>query len=74
MERTIANDYHFQTDFSGRKIIPKGTFLEDGLRVLPNGEYLPSGVYVDEARPGYVFIYSPPELDPLARIAASLPE
>lgn len=60
----IDYDYEFQQTDEGFDIIPKGCKLDDGLYVLPNGRYMPPGVYYD-AESGMDVIYEPFKLSPM---------
>ncbi|MEI3351633.1 MAG: hypothetical protein V8Q95_02740 [Collinsella sp.] len=45
MERKIANIDDFQVDENGIPLFPAGLKEEANLYVLPDGRYLPCGVY-----------------------------
>ena len=58
---------------SGLKVFPDGLTRDaDGLYVLPNGKYLPSGAY--EMADGSHLIYEPFQLSPFAEMLASIDE
>ena len=48
MERKIANIDGFKMDENEIPILPTGLREEDNLYVLPDGRYLPCGVYRTE--------------------------
>ena len=60
MERKIANIDGFKMDENEIPILPTGLREEDNLYVLPDGRYLPCGVY--RTADGGSLIYEPSEL------------
>lgn len=57
MERKIANIDEFQMGENETPILPTGLMEEENLYVLPDGRYLPCGVYRTED--GGSLIYEP---------------
>lgn len=61
MSYELDENYNYQY-YDGRRVIPSTiTRDKDGLIVLPNGKYMPSGIYFDKER-GLDIIYEPYEL------------
>lgn len=60
MEREIANIDEFQMDENGIPLFPAGLKKEANLYVLPDGRYLPCGLY--RTADGGSLIYEPPGL------------
>lgn len=60
MERKIANIDEFQVDENQTPILPTGLRVKENLYVLPDGRYLPRGLY-RTAGDGSL-IYEPSEL------------
>lgn len=60
MERKIANIDEFQVDENGIPLFPAGLKEEANLYVLPDGRYLPCGVY--KTADGDLLLYEPSEL------------
>ncbi len=60
MEYEVDEDYPFERDEWGLPYLPQGLKRVNGLYVLPNGKYLPTGAYLmkDES----TLIYEPREL------------
>ena len=61
----IDFDYEYAKTDKGVDIIPKDATIRDGLYVLPNGRYMPSGHYYS-LTDQHEIIYEPRELSPLA--------
>lgn len=70
MERKIANIDEFQMDECEIPLLPAGLKEEGNLYVLPDGRYLPCGVYRTED--GGSLIYEPSELSTFGRMLAQL--
>lgn len=68
----IDYEYEFDLDNDGLKIIPEGTKMTGDLYVLPNGKYMPPGVYSDGN--GMNIIYEPRMLSPWADAIAECTE
>ena len=66
MERKIANIDEFQMDEYEIPLLPAGLKEEGNLYVLPDGRYLPCGVYRTED--GGSLIYEPFELSTFGRM------
>ena len=60
MERKIANVDEFQMDENETPILPTGLREDENLYVLPDGRYLPCGVY--KTADGDLLLYEPSEL------------
>ena len=60
MERKVANIDEFQVDENGIPLFPVGLKEEASLYILPDGRYLPCGVY--RTADGGSIIYEPSEL------------
>lgn len=60
MERKAANIDEFQVDENGIPLFPVGLKEEASLYILPDGRYLPCGVY--RTADGGSIIYEPSEL------------
>ena len=60
MERKVANINEFQVDENGIPLFPAGLKEEASLYVLPDGRYLPCGVY--KTADGDLLLYEPSEL------------
>lgn len=73
MKYDVDDDYRFETTDDGLPILPRGMKLDGNLMVLPNGKYLPRGVYHDDIGGGDL-IYEPPQLSPFADMLASCTE
>lgn len=69
MAYDIDNDYPFRLDEQGVPYLPREARLEGELYRLPNGKYLPSGLY--RTQDGGHLIYEPRELSPFADMLAS---
>lgn len=65
MERKIANIDEFQVDENEVPMLPAGLREEGNLYVLPDGRYLPCGLY--RTADGDSFIYEPFELSTFDR-------
>lgn len=65
MKYVIDYDYEFETDEDGLDILPTNLTKNNGLYVLPNGKYLPSGIYSDGDS---TIIYEPWELSPFKEL------
>lgn len=72
MERKIANIDEFQMDDNETPILPAGLREEGNLYVLPDGRYLPCGVYRTED--GGSLIYEPFELSTFGQMLAQFKE
>lgn len=64
--------YGYEVNDAGLNIIPDGTTEVGGLYVLPNGRYMPSGIYFDQ-KSGQDVIYEPMELSPFKEMLEGLP-
>ena len=71
-EREIANIDEFQVDENGIPLFPAGLKEEANLYVLPDGRYLPCGVYRTED--GGSLIYEPSELSFFGQMLAQFKE
>lgn len=69
LKREVDNDYEFKYDEFEMPYLPDDVWYEGNLYVLPNGKYLPQGVYRTDD--GGALIYEPRELSPLADMMAS---
>lgn len=72
MEREIANIDEFQMDEYEIPLLPAGLKEEGNLYVLPDGRYLPCGVYQTED--GGSLIYEPSELSFFGQMLAQFEE
>lgn len=72
MERKIANIDEFQMDENETPILPTGLRKDENLYVLPDGRYLPCGVYRTED--GGSLIYEPFELSTFGQMLAQFEE
>ena len=72
MEREIANIDEFQVNENGIPLFPAGLKEEANLYVLPDGRYLPCGVY--RAADGGSLIYEPSELSFFGQMFAQFKE
>lgn len=70
MAYDIDDDYEFELGEGGRPKLPVGMAMDGNLYVLPNGRYLPRGVY--EMEDGSSLIYEPAQLSPFADMLAQL--
>ncbi len=68
MEREIANIDEFQVDENGIPLFPAGLQEEANLYVLPDGRYLPCGLY--RTADGDSLIYEPFELSTFGQMLA----
>ena len=72
MEREIANIDEFQMDEYEILLLPAGLKEEGNLYVLPDGRYLPCGVY--RTADGGSLIYEPFELSTFGQMLAQFKE
>lgn len=72
MERKIANIDEFQMDENGVPMLPAGLREEGNLYVLPDGRYLPCGLY--RTAEGGSIIYEPSELSFFGQMLAQFKE
>ncbi len=72
MERKIANIDEFQVDENGIPLFPAGLKEEVNLYVLPDGRYLPCGVY--RTADGGSLIYDSSELSFFGQMLAQFKE
>lgn len=72
MEREIANIDEFKMDENETPILPTGLREEENLYVLPDGHYLPCGVYRTEN--GGSLIYEPSGLSFFGQMLAQFKE
>lgn len=72
MERKIANIDEFQVDENGIPLFPVGLKEETSLYVLPDGRYLPCGVY--RTADGGSIIYELSELSFFGQMLAQFKE
>ena len=72
MEREIANIDEFQMDEYEIPLLPAGPKEEGNLYVLPDGRYLPCGVY--RTADGGSLIYESSELSTFGRMLAQFKE
>ncbi|MDB1817919.1 hypothetical protein DW024_06585 [Collinsella sp. AF37-9] len=68
MERKVANIDEFQVDENGIPLFPVGLKEEASLYILPDGRYLPCGVY--RTADGDSLIYEPFELSTFGQMLA----
>lgn len=72
MERKIANIDEFQVDENEVPMLPAGLREEEYLYVLPDGRYLPCGLY--RTADGGSLIYEPSELSSFGQMLAQFKE
>ena len=72
MERKIANIDEFQVDENEVPMLPAGLREEGNLYVLPDGRYLPCGLY--RTADGGSLIYEPSELSFFGQMLAQVKE
>lgn len=72
MERKIANTDEFQMEENETPMLPAELKEEENLYVLPDGRYLPCGVYRTED--GGSLIYEPFELSTFGQMLAQFEE
>ena len=72
MERKIANLDEFQVDENGIPLFPAGLKEEANLYALPDGRYLPCGLY--RTADGGSLIYEPFELSTFGQMLAQFKE
>lgn len=72
MERKIANIDEFQVDENGIPLFPAGLKEEANLYVLPDGRYLPCGVY--KTADGDLHLYEPSELSFFGQMTSQFKE
>ncbi len=72
MERKIANIDESQVDENGIPLFPAGLKEEANLYVLPDGRYLPCGVY--KTADGDLLLYEPTELSFFGQMATQFKE
>lgn len=72
MERKIANIDEFQVDENGIPLFPAGLKEEANLYVLPDGRYLPWGVY--KTADGDLLLYEPSELSFFGQMTSQFKE
>lgn len=72
MERKTAHIDEFQVDEHEIPLLPAGLKEEENLYVLPDGRYLPCGVYRTED--GGSLIYEPFELSTFGQMLAQFEE
>ena len=72
MERKIANIDEFQMDENETPILPTGLRKEGNLYVLPDGRYLPCGLY--RTADDDSLIYEPFELSTFGQMLAQFKE
>ncbi|MGO5359945.1 MULTISPECIES: hypothetical protein [unclassified Collinsella] len=72
MEGKIANTDEFQMEENGTPMLPAGLREEGNLYVLPDGRYLPCGVY--RTKDGGSLIYEPFELSTFGQMLAQFEE
>lgn len=66
LEREVDEEYPFKTDDYDTPYLPDGLTKDGDLYVLPNGKYLPRGVY--RMQNGGTLLYEPKRLDPFAEL------
>lgn len=64
----VDGGYPFAYDECGVPRLPASLAMDGDLYVLPNGKYLPRGLYRTDD--GERFIYEPPQLSPFADMLA----
>ena len=72
MERKNANIDEFQVDENGIPLFPAGLKEEANLYVLPDGRYLPCGVY--KTADGDLLLYEPSELSFFGQMTSQFKE
>lgn len=72
MERKAANIDEFQMDENETPILPTGLMEEENLCVLPDGRYLPCGLY--RTADGGSIIYEPSGLSFFGQMLAQFKE
>ena len=72
MERKIANIDECQVDENGIPLFPAGLKEEANLYVLPDGRYLPCGVY--KTADGDLLLYEPSELSFFGQMTSQFKE
>lgn len=72
MERKIANVDEFQVDENEVPMLPAGLREEENLYVLPDGRYLPCGLY--RTADGGSLIYEPSGLSTFGQMLAQFKE
>lgn len=72
MERKIANIDEFQVDENEVPMLPEGLREEENLYVLPDGRYLPCGLY--RTADGGSLIYEPFELSTFGQMLTQFKE
>lgn len=72
MERKIANIDEFQVDENEVPMLPAGLREEENLYVLPDGRYLPCGLY--RTADGGSLIYEPSGLSTFGQMLAQFKE
>ena len=72
MERKVANIDEFQVDENGIPLFPVGLKEEASLYILPDGRYLPCGVY--RTADGGSIIYDQTELSFVGQMLAQFKE
>lgn len=70
MEGKIANTDEFQVDEHEIPLLPAGLKEEGDLYILPDGRYLPCGVY--KTADGDLLLYEPSELSFFGQMLAQL--
>lgn len=68
----VDGGYPFAYDECGVPRLPANLAMDGDLYVLPNGKYLPRGLYRTDD--GDHLIYEPPELSPFADMLAGFSE
>lgn len=69
MAYDIDYEYPLKEDEYGVAFLPEGLAMDGDLYVLPNGKYLPSGLY--RMSDGSSLIYEPSQLSPFADMLAT---
>lgn len=69
MSYEVDNEYPFICDECDVPLLPANMTMDGDLYVLPNGKYLPRGLYRTDD--GGHLIYEPPQLSPFADMLAS---
>lgn len=64
MAYDVDHEYEFRTDESGVPFLPDDLKSDDNLFILPNGKYLPPGLY--HLPDGSELLYEPQQLSPYA--------
>lgn len=65
----VDGDYSMKEDEYGVPFLPQNLKMDGNLYVLPNGKYLPRGLY--RTADGGDMIYEPPQLSPFADLLAN---